>query len=307
MNTRQLQYILMIASTGSFSEAAKRLYVSQPSLSQYVHKLETELGVNLFERTNPLRLTYAGEVYVEAAKGILAREQEAVKIIQDISCSKAGRVIIGVGPYNGAMLMPTVCRRFSELYPEIRIELSEQLEVLLPESVRQGACEFAISTQPIQDPAFTVINLATEDFVLAVPTSFELNRKYDGVYKEKILPTIDISECAGYPFIKLRNDSFSRRVFDDICSIHNFEPQIIAECSNIVSVHMMAAAGAGISLVPSSALAFSDGHQNCRYYRINGNRHRREVNLFFLKPTYLTQPTQKLINIIRECCKASSI
>ena len=73
MNTRQLQYILMIASTGSFSEAAKRLYVSQPSLSQYVHKLETELGVNLFERTNPLRLTYAGEVYVEAAKGILAR------------------------------------------------------------------------------------------------------------------------------------------------------------------------------------------------------------------------------------------
>lgn len=77
MNTRQLQYVLTVAEERSFSAAAEKLMISQPSLSQFMQKLEGELGANLFERTVPLSLTQAGELYVQMARKMLVEEAES--------------------------------------------------------------------------------------------------------------------------------------------------------------------------------------------------------------------------------------
>ncbi len=99
MNSRQLQYVTTVAETGSISAAAQKLYISQPSLSQYIQKIEGELGIELFERTSPLRLTTAGKVYVETAKNILLEQSELEKVIGDIKDYKYGSLTIGTTPY----------------------------------------------------------------------------------------------------------------------------------------------------------------------------------------------------------------
>ena len=306
MNTRQLEYIIAIAEAGSFSQAARTLYVSQPSLSQYVQKLEKELGVALFERGTPLRLTYAGEVYVESARGILERERETLRVLEDIARGECNRVRVGAGPYSGAFVLAAAIRRFGEKYPKAQFELIERVEPELPELLRQGKCDLVVTTQPMDDPAFTGTPLISEDFILAVPRSFRLNDRYQNRDGD-VLQTIDLQECRDYPFIVLSGQPYSRRVFQDLCETRSFVPRITVKCVNLVTAYMQALAGNGIAFLPSSALLLPQQSQNCCYYRIQGNPYRRNLSVVYRKNEYLTQASICVINILKEVSRDMDI
>jgi len=97
MDFHQLEYVMAIAEEKSFSKAAKKLYISQPSLSQYIMRLEEQIGIKIFDRTtNPLILTFAGEKYLEAAKNILILNNQLKRVLVDIADSKKGRLTIGI-------------------------------------------------------------------------------------------------------------------------------------------------------------------------------------------------------------------
>ena len=110
MDFRELTYITAVADEHSVTEAAKRLYISQPSLSYIISKAEQELGVKLFDRkTNPLTLTYAGEIYVERAREILRIRDNMRRELTDIGHGQKGRINIGFSP--------TLRWRFSGIFP----------------------------------------------------------------------------------------------------------------------------------------------------------------------------------------------
>ncbi len=107
MNDRQLRYILEIAREGGISQAAQKLYISQPSLSGLLAHVEKEIGAKLFDRSvTPIVPTYAGEKYIEAAEKILMTMEELQNLIGDIGQSRKGRMRVGCGPQHSPFIIP---------------------------------------------------------------------------------------------------------------------------------------------------------------------------------------------------------
>ena len=100
MNSKQIQYVLTLAYERSFSKAAEALNITQPSLSQYIKKIEKEVGLPLFDRTNGIvRLTDAGRIFVEAGRAIIDLEHRMEVSFSDLAANKTGSLIIGAAPY----------------------------------------------------------------------------------------------------------------------------------------------------------------------------------------------------------------
>ena len=120
MNTRQLRYVIKVAEERSFSIAAKKLYIAQPSLSQFISKVEKEVGYELFDRmATPLKLTAAGEVYVKTAQEILNLKHAMENRLRDMGKAQYGKLAVGVSPYNG--LMPSALKQFFDTFPNCKV------------------------------------------------------------------------------------------------------------------------------------------------------------------------------------------
>ena len=121
------EYIVAVAEERSFSKAAQVLFVSQSSLSKYILQVEKTMGVKLFDRnTVPLKITFAGELFLEKARQILDLERQLKQQMEDIANVNFGRITIGVSPYIGSYIMPYILPRFYEKYPKVTVILLEK-------------------------------------------------------------------------------------------------------------------------------------------------------------------------------------
>ncbi|MEN6314888.1 MAG: LysR family transcriptional regulator, partial [Clostridiaceae bacterium] len=163
MDFRQLHYMLKVAEEKSFSKAAKKLYISQPSLSQYISNVEQQLGVRLFDRTtNPLTLTYAGELYEETAKNILYLKDQLLSQMDDIANLQRGHITIGISPFRSTYFLPTILPLFKKNYPGIDVSLAEGTMAELLELAINGATDFSIMTLPIPGELMSYDPIMTE-------------------------------------------------------------------------------------------------------------------------------------------------
>src|ERR1700744_5248223 len=127
MEFHQLRYVCAIAETGSFSRAAERCQVAQPSLSQQVLKLEKDLGAKLFDRLGrSVRLTEAGRAFLPHARSILAQMEPAGSSVAEKSVDNRGSVAVGVIPTVAPYLMPRYTAAFSRKYPDAKLRIVEQ-------------------------------------------------------------------------------------------------------------------------------------------------------------------------------------
>ena len=139
MNLKHAQYMMPILQEGSITAAAKKLFISQPSLSQMVKLVETNLGTAVFNRTTePLSLTPAGEKYMEAAGQILAIHANLEREIEEIRAEEHGKIKFGIPVQRGMMLLPLALPRFFEAYPHVTVELFEQGSSLMEHMVMRA-------------------------------------------------------------------------------------------------------------------------------------------------------------------------
>ena len=126
MTPQQIEYVLAVAEERSFSRAAKKLFVTQPSLSKFIINLETSLGVTLFDRSSsPITVTEAGNIFIETANRIKDIEEEMMLKMNELSGLKNGTLKIGTSPFYAAnMLMKTVLF-LHEQYPDIQIRIMD--------------------------------------------------------------------------------------------------------------------------------------------------------------------------------------
>lgn len=172
MNLKEMHYLICIAQNGTISKAAEELYISQPSLSSFLINLEKRLGVKLFERINKkMHLTYAGELYISAAKKILCTYDDVEMLIGQISNSQIGRLRIGCTPARARYVFPTVIPEFVKRFPKYNIQLIEELPDQLEELLFLGELDFILYTICEKKHDFTYININTEEVVLCTPNS----------------------------------------------------------------------------------------------------------------------------------------
>lgn len=182
MNLRDLEYLVALADHRHFGRAAAACFVSQPTLSTQLRKLEAELGATLFERGHrKVILTHAGEEILPRARRIL-REAESVRAIaQRSGTPRAGRFRLGIFPTIGPYLLPHVVGHLHEQLPELELLLTEDKSGPLLAQLVDGTLDAVVLALPVDEPGLDVVPLFREDFVLAVPADLDADHPLAGL------------------------------------------------------------------------------------------------------------------------------
>ena len=139
--------MLTVLKEGSITAAAKKLYISQPSLSQMIKLVENTLGTPIFNRTtDPITLTYAGEKYIEAAKKILTINANLIKEIDEINHEEHGTIKLGIPVQRAMQVMPYVLPRFHARYPHVKLDVRESGSATTEAAVLDGTVDLACLT-----------------------------------------------------------------------------------------------------------------------------------------------------------------
>ena len=305
MNSRQLEYVVTLAEEGSFSKAAKKLIISQPSLSQYIQKLEAELSTQLFVRSSPLKLTYEGRIYVESARRILNEENVLKQTIFDIVNDKVGEIVIGAGLFNNTHVLPHIVQKFQQKYPKIKVIMKETVEPMLFEMLDKGDCDVIFTTmQPERDFGnYEIVNLKSEKYYLAVPAQSDpLFEKYDIILKElpeNTFPKMDIKIFRNLPFIFIGNKKVPLHIIlETLCKKEGIEPISQIECANVAVVLHLVSAGAGVSIVPSTAALFNSSN-NIHFYEIKQLHQSRKLDLIYARDRYLPKNVKYFMDMAK--------
>lgn len=290
MEFRQLRYVQTVAQERNFTRAAERLHIAQPSLSQQIGKLEQELGVLLFDRTpQVVRLTDAGERFIEKASMILDTMEELQLEMQDISGMKKGRLIIGTLPITGAHLLPQVLARFRSLFPGIELILAEETSSNLATMTAQGECDLSLLSLPMTNPQLDWVPIYNETILLAVPPDHEL----------VATGLTDWRQLRYQPFILLKKGQGFRDIVEALCK-HNggFTPQVAFESTNIDTVQSLVAVGMGVSLVPQMVTRTGDIHSTPTYLSFPSPEPTRTLVCAYRKGRYLSKAAQAFLSFM---------
>jgi LysR family hydrogen peroxide-inducible transcriptional activator len=181
MNLRDLKYIIAVAETRHFGKAAERCFVSQPTLSGQIKKLEEELGVAIFERTSrSVEITPVGLVILEHARQILEQADVIEQLAQAHQDPLAGPLRIGAIPTLSPYLMPLILLPIKNHYPQMQLVLSEELTDTLLQRLRNHEIDAALLATPVEEPDLEMLPLFDEPFWIAYP------REHPFYAKEKI-------------------------------------------------------------------------------------------------------------------------
>lgn len=286
MELHQLRYFVAVAREGTFTRAAARLYISQPSLSEQVRKLELELGSPLFERLGRrLALTSAGVALLPHAERVLDEVEQARLRVREVLGLSRGRLAIGVLPSAAARLLPRFLAEFRHRHPGVELVLREEdLSVGVEDLVHEGVLDLAIIRLPTQRADLDVRLLLREPMVLVAPPGHRLRGRR----------AVSLPELAEEPFVVMKAGTSLRELVEAICATAGFHPRVALESSQLASVVSLAQAGVGVTIVPEMA-AGPDGAG----IRISDASAYRELGVIWRQGQPLAPAAQAFLDMLR--------
>ncbi len=253
MTQKELLYVKTVAEVRSISQAARQLFIAQPSLSQSIQRIEESLGTPLFNRTTGgLTLTYAGERYYHMASQILKMYEDFEIEISDINDMKTGRIHLGTTNHLGTLALPRILPRFLELCPYVELSITEETTQTLEQKLLSGQLDFAIIHAPKENiqPQVQYETLARDPFVIALPPTHPLLEKAEekpGYH----YPVLDVRLLKNERFLMLHPGQRIRQVSDTVLAKADItRPDILLTLKNYETAQMLAAQGLGVTLIP---------------------------------------------------------
>lgn len=266
MDLKEFEYVLAINEERSFSKAAKKLFISQPSLSQYINRLESQLGVTIFDRnTIPLSLTFEGELYIESIKSIMNIVNNLYKSFEDISDLKKGRVNIGLTPSKANNPLPAILPVFKETYPGIELIITERNSSELEDMLMRGQVDVCLLNLPIKSKGIEYEPIIKENIYIAAPPDYNPPAYTDTSEK---YPQLSINDIKDKQFILLHSSQRLRQIADTVFNDENIKPKVLLETSSIETSLRLSAAGMGFSFVPESAVRFAGLTNPPKYFKL---------------------------------------
>jgi LysR family hydrogen peroxide-inducible transcriptional activator len=246
MNLRDLHYLVAVAEHRHFGKAADASFVSQPTLSMQLKKLEKELGVQLIER-NPrhVLLTDAGRQVVERAQLILAEVDNIHGIARQAADADAGTVRIGLFPTLAPYYLPHVVPQVHQRFPDLELLLVEEKTDVVHRQLSEGRLDAALMALPVIDERLHVEPLFEEDFVLAVPADHRLAR---------VEGPIDMSVLADEHVLLLEEGHCLRDQALSVCQLVGASERSGFRATSLETLRQMVAAGVGVTLLPQLAV-----------------------------------------------------
>ena len=301
MNTKQLKYVLVLAEEGSFSRAAETLNITQPSLSQYIKKIEKQQGLELFDRANGyVHLTDAGRIYIEASKKILDIEHQMENAFSDLAEYSGGTISIGISPYRSVHLIPEVLCKFDKLYPRIKLIIKEKSGRDLIDAAAHGEFDLCVIALPVDERLFDYEVIQKESIVIAVNKNtafFDTLSLAAKTEKNRKFPAVDIKIAQGKDFAVLREYMPIRTATDRILEENDVQINEKIEVSSNEALLSIVESGVCASFIPSGLTNTSN--PNVAFFSIKQEINLRDIAVVYRKDQYMSQPILKLIEIFK--------
>jgi LysR family hydrogen peroxide-inducible transcriptional activator len=245
MEIHQLRYFVAVAEEGSFSHAAEREHVSQPSLSQQIQKLEAELDQQLFDRLpRAVVLTEAGRCLLEYARQILTGIADARRCVAGLEEEVAGRLSVGAIPSIALYLLPRLIVDFQRAYPRVTFELFEDTTESLAQRLEDGTLDIVFASSGDETPNLKHYPLGRERLLMLLPKEHRLARKR----------AIKWTDLAQEKFLLLHEVHSLSITVRRLLAVHNLKPELVLQGAQLVTIAAMVAAGLGVTVVPEMML-----------------------------------------------------
>ena len=241
MEIHQLRYFVAVADEGSFSRAAAREHVAQPSLSQQIQKLEAEMDQRLFDRlSRTVVVTEAGKCMLEYARKILVEIAESRRCLDDLKHDVAGRLTIGAIPTMAPYVLPKLIGKFQSRYPKVELEILEDTTESLALRLEQGTLDIAIMSSCQQSPTLEAHSLGKEALFVLLANEHRLASK----------KKISWSDLKSEKFLLLHEVHCLSAQVCQLLAAHDLRPELALKGAQLATIAQMVATGTGVSVVP---------------------------------------------------------
>ncbi len=295
MNFKDLEYLIAIDEEGHFNKAAQRCFVSQPTLSGQLKKLEVELGVLLVERTNrQVNMTEAGRAAANQARRILAESRVLKEIAQSYQDPMVGELHVGLIPTVAPYLLPRFMPALRKQYPQLKLWLHEHQTNILLDKLRNAELDLLILALPVDTNEFSEKDLFAEPFLLAAPTTEDLSQQEQ----------ISLLELNEREMLLLEEGHCLRGQALDICFSAGATEQKGFQATSLETLRHMVAEGMGLTLMPKLAVpARIHKGDNVRYIPFKKPQPTRRIGMLFRKGSYREQTFMSIAEQIQKQMK----
>lgn len=292
MNLKQALYIRTVAQEGNITAAAKKLYVSQPSLSQMIRQVETEYGVTLFDRTvSPLRLTYAGEKYLEAANVMLTANERLENELREIRQENSGLLRLGISVQRAIQILPVALPWFVMQYPKVSVDLREEGSARLEKLLEDGEIDLALAAIESVSPQLSYTLIEKE--IIGVLAG-------RGAAIAQQLPPgtpITLSMIREDAFVALKPGHSVRVVQDTLFRAEGIRPQILLETDSL-EVAKRVAIQAGACMLCSDIFVDDYARRGGVFYPLMDYENKRHLYACWRKGEKLPRYAEGFVQIV---------
>ena len=286
MNLRELQYLVAVDEERHFHRAAERCFVSQPTLSGQLKKLEQELGVLLVERTSrQVVMTDVGVAVSEQARKALAEVKVIKEIAETFHDPMAGELHVGLIPTVAPYLLPLIMPLMRKKYPKLKLWLYEYQTAVLLEKLRRAELDVLILALPVDTDAFDELDLYKEPFQLAVPHN-------EPLAKHKMVSLNDIKERE---MLLLEEGHCLRGQALDVCFMAGARENIGFHASSLETLRHMVGEGMGMTLMPELSIPAKQSRKDAiRYIPFKNPKPSRRIGMLYRKGSYREETYKKM-------------
>lgn len=310
-----MDYIYAVYEEGSFSKAARKLFISQPSLSASVKRVEQKVGYPLFDRsTKPLSLTECGEKYIRSVEEIRSIQNGFSAFVNDLGSLKTGQLILGGSSMYSSGMLPPLMGEFTKRFPLVRLELIEERTAELACLLQNGTIDLMMDNCLLDEEIFNRHLFSKEQLLLAVPETLPVNqtalayqvpmkRIRDGSFLEKDLPPVPLSLFSNAPFVLLKPENDTRKRAITILQEHNITPNIVFELDQQLTSYHIAASGLGIAFLSNTLITRVPEHPGLIFYKLDSPSCSRNIYFHWKKGRYVSKAMEEFLKI---ACKTYS-
>lgn len=308
---RGMEYVYAVYKEKSFSKAAEKLFISQPSLSANVKREEQCVGYPIFDRsTKPLGLTEPGKKYIETVEKILSMQEEFSEYIDDLGDLKTGKLVLGGSSLYSSWVLPPLMGQFAKKYPQVQLELIEETTVNLRKMLQNGEIDFLLDNCELEDEIFERHLYRKEYLVLAVPKHFTINDGLEefqisvGAIRElsflsELVPSVDLSLFAREPFILLKPENDTRIRAMELCKQCEFTPNVVFELDQQMTSYNITCSGMGISFISNTLISKVPESSDVVYYKLGDKLSCRNLYFYWKRNSYFSRVMQEFLGLTR--------
>ncbi|MBD9369388.1 DNA-binding transcriptional regulator OxyR [Xanthomonas sp. XNM01] len=292
MNLRDLRYLVALADHKHFGRAAAACFVSQPTLSTQIRKLEDELGVPLVERApRKVMLTPAGREAAERARRIVAEVEQMKEAARRSQDPEAGTVRLGIFPTLAPYLLPHVVPRIRGRFPQLELLLVEEKSDELLARLRDGKLDAALLALPVHDDQLHAEFLFDEPFLLAVPDGHPLAER----------DSLRLEELSEQRLLLLEDGHCLREQALDVCRLSGALEKTEFRATSLETLRQMVAANVGVTLLPTLAVQPPVARsENIHLLRFDDSHPSRSIAMVWRRSSAMSAFLEQLAQVFRE-------